>query len=169
MFGRKGKKMTQLLQLAILFSMSLFMVGCADLGKNDTAHQRNDATPTENTPRLLMRSLEAATGMPAVTVNGRAVEKETRGRILTLLAEEVRSFRPCDKDCRASANGPMLELAPSRTISYHLKDGTSLEVSLYTISATHSVLQVQTSTPVTYWRSEDKKLIKMIDSMDTLK
>jgi hypothetical protein len=117
----------------------------------------------------LAEKVQSGEVVSAVSWNGRAVSAQTRDRILALIRKEIQSFTYSGRDCRVSDNGPMAQLAPSRTIMLQFKDGSSLELSLFVFNTAHKVLQAQLPSPETYWSSTEKKLIEQIEKMEELK
>ena len=158
--------MTSRLRLvpAVLLAVSSFVVGCVDSAKDAPLVQK-----PKQSQNALSNCLQSNAVVSAVSWNGKAVTTQTRDGVLALLIKQIQSFRHSDRDCRVPVNGPMAQLAPSRTITFRLEDGKRVEVSLFVFDAKHRILQARILSPDSYWLSTEAELIDQIDAMNELK
>jgi len=149
--------------MAVLVATLPLIGGCADLVRGQA-----QVLGPDDSHALLMQCVQSAVGSRAVLGNGASVRRETADRILSLLLNEHQSFRFSNRDCLVSANGLIVELCASRTISFRMGLRGRLDLCLFEFDAGHRVLQLHAS-PDRYWVSTNKKLVDLIYAMDELK
>ena len=84
--------------------------------------------------------------------------------LIRILEDSKDSFEVRPRDCRKSANGPMVQLAPSHVATFQLKTdkNTNLTCALFKFTDRISWLQlsIKKGGVIHYWVSNDKALLE---------